>query len=352
VADAGPSSDATQPSNDAAQPSSDAAPEDASVADGAVDASPSDAGMPKDASSDATAACGDGGCPTTGVILYGGFEGATFARETWWFDGATWAQLDTHGPAPHSSYKMATWGPGPFLFSEYSEPTDSGAEPWRNESWTFGAAGWKEKTPLPASANVSGVSASASLGTLGNKVVLLLQSENAEAGWEVTTWTSDGTSWTNLHIPCPSDLIVTSPMVELGGKLVLFGFTGAAETWTFDGSSWTQLDIPAPPPRNGEMARLGNEIVLFGGYNDVTPGTWYGDTWTFDGAKWTQLNIPGPPARAWHGLATLGNEVVLFGGQGTGGTLLDDTWTFDGAKWTQVNVAGPPTRSFFAMTGM
>jgi N-acetylneuraminic acid mutarotase len=88
-------------------------------------------------------------------------------------------------------------------------------------------------------------------------------------------------------------------MTTLGGQVLLFGgydtstMTYLNDTWTSEGTSWTQLSVSNPPAaRSGTaMAALGNEVVLFGGAN----GSYQGDTWTFDGTSWTQLGVSNPP---------------------------------------------------------
>ena len=102
-----------------------------------------------------------------------------------------------------------------------------------------------------------------------------------------------------------------------------------------------RLDAPQKYP-----ATLGNEVVLFGGYNGSTP---LGDTWTFDGTSWKAVTGNGPPARYEHAMAALGNTVVIFGGIDTSGGNLGDTWVFDGASWSPVSGSGPGGRDDAAM---
>jgi N-acetylneuraminic acid mutarotase len=145
-------------------------------------------------------------------------------------------------------------------------------------------------------------------------------------------------------------------------QIVLFGGSASdgevddlSDTWTFDGEVWTQIEGPGPSAREGaSMARLGDgRVVLFGGYGPAAQGTYdvFSDTWTFDGTAWTQVRASGPIARARASMATLGDQVVLFGGynQFFQPSPLSDTWLFDGASWTQVGASGPPGRSDASM---
>ena len=100
-------------------------------------------------------------------------------------------------------------------------------------------------------------------------------------------------------------------MAALGGKVILFGgLSGnypASDTWAFDGSTWAEISdyYSAPPPRwTASMVTLGDELVLFGGW-DINQDP-LGDTWTFDGTTWTQVTTtPAPPARIAATMAVL-----------------------------------------------
>jgi hypothetical protein len=125
-----------------------------------------------------------------------------------------------------------------------------------------------------------------------------------------------------------SQVMTEHELATLGGSAVLFGGraeNGASnETWLWNGTSWTQSSAPSSPSprRSTAMARLGNKIVLFGGYADPSTQT-TNDTWEWDGARWS-LRTPTvkPPKRHEHVMATLGNKVILFsgGGNSSGGT--------------------------------
>ncbi|MCL2450992.1 MAG: hypothetical protein FWD17_18770, partial [Polyangiaceae bacterium] len=71
-------------------------------------------------------------------------------------------------------------------------------------------------------------------------------------------------------------------------------------------------------------------------------GGYLNDTWTFDGTSWTQVSVSSsPPARMYVAMAPLGNQVVLFGGYDSTSNL-NDTWTFDGTAWMQVSALNVP----------
>ncbi len=344
------SADGAAPVNDASPAgyadAADGGSPGADAASGADASSPSDASAATDTGSGCT-----GACLPTRVVLFGGQGASAMLGDTWTFDGTTWAQLDVTGPAPRGA-ATTTWGPGVALFGGYDIDVDP--DVYFHDTWTFDGTSWSEADPTGPSSRLDDVAYNASVATLGGKLVLLAyDGDETDAGPACDTWTWDGTTWTHIDGPTPPIWAPSSPMAELGGKLVMFGTPNGAQTWTFDGAAWTQLDIPQPPPRVGAMATLGDKIVLFGGFYDESPGTFYGDTWTFDGSAWTQLDIPGPSARFGHGMATLGNTVVVFGGEDSSYDLLDDTWVFDGTRWTQLDLdGGPSVRRAVTMSGM
>ena len=97
------------------------------------------------------------------------------------------------------------------------------------------------------------------------------------------------------------------------GQVVLFGGDQAyrtsgpddviGSTWTWDGTSWTQLHPATSPParHNADLIydAASNEVILFGGYD----GHYLNDTWAWDGTTWTQLHpATSPPPRDTHSL--------------------------------------------------
>jgi galactose oxidase-like protein len=151
----------------------------------------------------------------------------------------------------------------------------------------------------------------------------------------------------------------------LGDEVVLFGgYDGSylGDTWTFDGMKWRQVNTSSGSPSARQDPGLGtvstNQIVLFGGTD--TTGVVQGDTWSFDGSTWTELSdggAQGPSARTLASIAgsgVNGGSVVLFGGDDGTNMALGDTWDFglDGNSWSQDTLASntPPGRSLAGMS--
>jgi hypothetical protein len=133
-------------------------------------------------------------------------------------------------------------------------------------------------------------------------------------------------------------------MAALGGKIVLFGGSGAtaqplADTWEWDAAKWSQRTVTGPSGREAHaMASVGGKVVLFGGYDGSKV---VGDTWEWDGNVWSQRMVSGPKARQNHAMATLGGKALLFGGS-NGAIVFDDVWQWDGTAWMCVSSCSDP----------
>jgi hypothetical protein len=111
-------------------------------------------------------------------------------------------------------------------------------------------------------------------------------------------------------------------------------------TWTWDGTDWTQQH-----PRHHPTARTANglaydpatgSVVLFGGELALPFGNVSGETWTWNGTDWKQQHgHESPSPRRLPGMATdpATCTVVLFGGDHphpdfSPPTELSDTWLY------------------------
>ena len=174
-----------------------------------------------------------------------------------------------------------------------------------------------------------------------------------------TTWTWDGTTWTQRHPAAhpPARFDASMAYDAATGNVVLFG-GGSNDggccklggTWVWDGTTWTQRHPATSPPARSLAsmaydAATGN-VVLFGGVG--RDGGASGDTWVWDGTTWTQQHpATSPPARAAASMAydaATGNVVLFSARFGVPG----DTWAWDGTTWTQQHPATSPPRRFDA----
>jgi hypothetical protein len=349
----------------------DGSPDDAATLQGA--ASPvSDASDAPDVSGEPDASVGaDAGEGSGVLVLFGGttqtnYPGG-FYGDTWTWNGSTWTEVDDGttglGPSPRVSGSAALNG-NVVLFGGAEDQDNTGNGMAFQDTWAWAQGSWTEVgiggfPPSPRYATT--------MATLNGDIVLF--GGSILGGALNDTWTWDGTQWAQVAAggvaPAPR---VYASMAALNGSVVLFGGydeaapAGAyfADTWTWDGTSWTEVSTGSvngttvgPGPRSGAaIARLGDQLVLFGGEPNCM-----NDTWTWDGTSWTQVDdgfgVTVPPPRVGASMATLDGNVVLFGGQAcnTADGFLGDTWIWNGATWTQMPVTGPSPRYLATMSG-
>lgn len=149
-------------------------------------------------------------------------------------------------------------------------------------------------------------------------------------------------------------------------RIILFGgyqdiSPHLSETWEYNYSdnSWTELN-----PLSNPSGRYGSKIVydpinqraiLFGGRaTSIMDDTWI---YSYGNNTWTELNITGKPdTRYWHGMVYDSNnhQVIVYGGRHTGapGEALEDTWILNLStnQWTEVlPLSHPSNRMDFSM---
>jgi N-acetylneuraminic acid mutarotase len=149
-------------------------------------------------------------------------------------------------------------------------------------------------------------------------------------------------------------------MARLGNDVLLFGgwdgavdlynATPVGDTWIWSPAvGWNQVfPILSPGPAlYAATAGLGEKVLLYGGF-DLN---WHqqSSTWETDGNNWAyrgdmNSDPASPRARALHAMAALGARIVMFGG------VDDGTWDWDGVAWRHHTVSvSPPPRTAHAM---
>lgn len=178
------------------------------------------------------------------VVLFGGFNGVSYLRETWTWNGTAWTRAQRDGSPPARS-----------LASMFFDPS-------QNRITLYGGIG----RPNP---------------------------EDAIERY-ADMWTFDGTRWTELEN-------VTTPPARYGAMIevdprtnhaVLFGGKDQRENyineqWEWDGTRWQQVNPEnRPEPRmNGMMAwdPTLNTLTMFGGY----AGGYFSEIWSYSDGRWT-----------------------------------------------------------------
>lgn len=266
--------------------------------------------------------------------------------ETWDWDGMLWRRVATTGPGARRGMAMAydRSSSRVILFGG-----TVGGSP-RNDTWAWDGLEWRLLAPA-ASPSVRSEHRMA-YDSLGQRV--LLYGGLTTGGARVRdTWAFNGLTWTLVNNAGP-----TSASGGQGnamafdasrGRIMLLGgsVAGWADIAEFDGTLWAVTD-PGPSSRRAAASAYDStrgRLVLFGGLGS----TRLGDTWEFDGARWTLVSTTGPVARAEAAMAydPVRRRTVLFGGTGT--SVLGDTWEWDGVSWVRNNISGPSARDRHAM---
>jgi hypothetical protein len=134
--------------------------------------------------------------------------------------------------------------------------------------------------------------------------------------------------------PSPCGVVAASPAVSSASAEA----TGAPGLWSFDGSTWSWLaNEPPPGPRVSNLGVSGG--IAFDPRASQLVHVNETGTHVWDGQAWMDFRpYTGPSASRLDADLVYDNtrhEVVLFGGRDfeTNGTYLNDTWVWDGTAW-------------------
>jgi hypothetical protein len=242
------------------------------------------------------------------VVLFGGNrvlfgrddEWDTLFADTWVLRGDTWQRRNVPGPSSRAEAAMA-WDPRRrriVLFGGYVRNPEGRTR--LADTWEWDGKSWRQvASDGPAARNGAALAYDEERG----RIVL---SGGPPAFVPAETWEWDGTSWREMPPPHPSSRF--NPVMIYHAKihaLVRFGgWTGkerTADTWIRDHAGWRELVVDGPSPRNHSAlaydARRGRAI-LFGGHDGDRV---FGDTWEFDGTSWQQVGTTKPKLRVQNG---------------------------------------------------
>jgi hypothetical protein len=283
----------------------------------------------------------DGG----GALLFGGQYGPGVAayNELWRFDGATWTQLTTSGPAPQPrSRHAACFDPvrGKLVVfggdAQYFNGAGAGVPLGDTWEWDVATSTWALMAPLTSP--TARVHPRMAFDPVNLKPLLF----GGRGAGSNQTWQWDGTDWTQL---APATVPPGREQTHLAtdwarGRVWMFGGSvGAtagplADTWFWNGTDWTQVTTATLPGgggiRNGRMVRdeLRDRLVVYGGAWAV--GGFGTSTWEFNGVDWAARSLaPTPTGRTGLGMAYVPTlaRTVLFGGFSAATNVVGDVWT-------------------------
>lgn len=272
------------------------------------------------------------------VVLFGGQDDTGFRNDTWEWDGATWRDVTppTNNPAVRGRMAMAYDAARRrvVMFGGFA-----GAGAIFSDTWEWNGLGWQNVTPSTASPRKRERSTMA-YDAARHKVVLFGGADTPTV--LADTWEWDGTTWTE-RMPTTSPSARTQPGMAYDpsrGRIVLFGgrASGAAQndTWEWDGTNWSEKTLASgnPPIRFAHAMAYDTKrsrTVIFGGFSSTA----LDDIWEWNGTTWTNVTpVSGNPAARYElGFAydTARSRAVIFGG--TVSATSDETWEWTGTAW-------------------
>jgi len=223
--------------------------------------------------------------PVSGkVILFGGFDGANRLADTWSWDGSNWSLLTPAASPPKRGWAaMAIDASTPasrrvLLFGGYDGASF-------NDTWRWDGSNWSQLLPAhsPTDRSDHGMAFDSAHG----KMIVFGGAHYVGSNYVsqyADTWSWDGADWTQVATTGPAsraDLYTTyDPRI---GRVVLFGgFDNNAasaatanfqDTWTWTGAAWSLLSPTTKPTKrdSGTMTYFppSGTVVLFGGYDAV-----------------------------------------------------------------------------------
>ena len=283
------------------------------------------------------------------AMAYDSLRGRTvfFGGDTWEWDGSHWSTFLTTVSPPSSI------GPGMVYDSDRHVIVllDNGGN-----TWEWNGSNWIQRAT--AASPPARLWTSMAYDSFRQRTVLF--GGSASGGVDLgDTWTYDGTNWTKMApTSAPSARFGMAISFDSARDVVvLFGGRAAGQrmndTWEWDGANWTQRTPTALP-----FARFWHSMVydtqlgmsvMWGG-DHIEPFALgpINDTWLWDGTNWTRdWTAATPIYRAGQAMAydSARGRIVLFGGTDElfPGTYYNDTWEFGSGI---VTAAANPSLSF------
>lgn len=260
------------------------------------------------------------------TVLFGGIDNLApddIDGETWEFDGQRWEQRSTTGPSPRANHAMAfdSWRNVTVLFggsfSSFStSATALCGTTCNRETWEWDGVSWAlRSTTGPLERNLHAMAFDSKRG------VTVMFGGLTPAGTMGDTWEWDGSTWT-LRVeggPAAREQHAMAYDASRGATVMVGGFAASSQTnwtWEWDGVAWIRK---ADAPRRFIQPSLiyddrRDVAVLFGGYTIAANPP--GQAWEWDGISWTQRTPKGPYIRAAHAMVFDSHRGlgVLFGG--------------------------------------
>lgn len=260
------------------------------------------------------------------VLLFGGCHApcgtVQVLAQTWSFSAGNWTRVATPvHPSPRWDQGMA-YDPGAaavILFGGWNGAT------YLNDTWSYHGGKWTNLSLVPAPAVRR---PAVMVYDVKDHYLMMFGGTGGGGATQYNdTWEFSAGAWTLLTTPvAPSPRRLSmADYTPNGGYVLLFGgFDGSGylflnDTWSFVGGNWTQLKPLVTPPARGAASMAydarSQKVILFGGSDWATN---LADTWQFSGGQWKQLHpAASPSARDSSAMAYDRGDgyLLLFGGQ-------------------------------------
>jgi hypothetical protein len=235
------------------------------------------------------------------VLLFGGRvgPGLVFTDQTWSWQGNTWTLLTpAQSPPGRSNHAMAYDAARDrvVMFGGYVNGLNG-------STWTFDGATWTQAATTGPAARESHAMAY----DADRQRVVLFGGLTGTVSCNGQTWEWDGAAWSLRSSTGPAPRGGAAMAYDPVRRVtVLFGGAGCgnvyyADTWEWNGTAWTQRATHGPSRRYFHTLSYDTSLgrmILFGG--DSPDGGIQDDTWAWDGERWTPIGEPGD--RAGHAM--------------------------------------------------
>jgi cysteine-rich repeat protein len=292
------------------------------------------------------------------LVVFGGTdEQDMHLGDTWEWDGTTWTHV-LLAASPSAREATMAYDPVRGVVVMVGAPATGGGY----ETWEYDGVSWTQKAMFATAAPVAGGSAPTSLAFDAASSRILALGDATSGGNSTFSW--DGTSWTDLASGLPGDYQGASLAETPDGHVVLFGgqytdCSGIAcilanrnQTFVWNAASWTEQVFDGPAPRYFASAVLDPRrrvVVVVGGFDNATM---FHQTLEYDGFSWTA--VQGQPWSSGRCAASIAydeahDQIVVFGGTDAG-MLNAETWIRSGQTWANPTPGqSPPARVHGAM---
>ncbi len=269
------------------------------------------------------------------IVLFGGADtSGQMPTDTWEWNGNSWSQAASSGPAGRSNFGMCyvDWQGLVVLFGGWSS-----ALGYLSDTWIWDGVTWTEM-------NISGPPARAAFAMAydqSSESVILFGGTNGETIFG-DTWEWSGSQWSLVDTTGPPARIYSemTGVPEYGGCLLFGGMAGYGgetldDSWAWLGTTWFEMTTENPSPRMGHMMAYNPtwgwafSVELFGGQDGPNPIQYFNDTWEMDETGWYLTNVDGPSARSFGKMVYhAGLEKVIIIGGSDASQIYHDMWAY------------------------